>query len=269
MCLVSDRIVSPTPLSFGDVGRGLYKEEENGFRRVYSEVMRELLEQFDAMNDRRGEGAEKRSSATFRKDTVFLFDWDDTVMPTTFLGEEESRRGYLTLSSYARFKFLELDRLVVAVLKKASAFGKVVIVTNAADGWVQMSAARYMPMVNAMLSEGNIKVISARSSYFEKFPKAPLEWKVHAFHDELCCIKPVVDGDLNLIVLGDSLSDQYAAHTVVSRLQETLDMPTILKFVKLIDRPSLEQLQKQMSLVLLNIDRLVSYKSAFDICVAT
>mmetsp|Transcript_9153 Transcript_9153/g.27549 ORF Transcript_9153/g.27549 Transcript_9153/m.27549 type:complete len:270 (-) Transcript_9153:158-967(-) len=269
MCLVADRIVAPVSLPFEDVGRSLYKGEEDGFRRVYNGVMQELLEHFDSMSGQRQEDGEPKTPATFCKDTVFLFDWDDTVMPTTFLGEEETRRGYLTLSSYARFKFLELDRLVVAVLRKASTFGKVVIVTNAADGWVQMSAARYMPMVNAMLNEGNIKIISARSNYFEQFPEAPLEWKVHAFQDELSYMKSAVDGRLNLIVLGDSLSDQYAAHTVVSRLEETLEMQAVLKFVKLIDRPSLEQVQKQMSLVLLNIDRLVSYKSAFDICVAT
>lgn len=249
------------------MGREYYSGEEDsgGFRAVYAEVMKELREHF--MKEKEPE----RVATDQDGETVFLVDWDDTVMATTFLGEEETRRGYLTLSSYARFKFLELDRLVVAVLRKASASGRVVVVTNAGEGWVQISAQRYMPMVSALLAEGKVRVVSARSLYYDQFPDTPLEWKVHAFHDELRQIQvPSTQSKLNLIVIGDSLSDQYAAHEVVTRLNsEAPGKDTLLKFVKLIDRPNLDQLKKQMSLVLLNIDRMVKYSQAFDICVAT
>mmetsp|Transcript_14646 Transcript_14646/g.59612 ORF Transcript_14646/g.59612 Transcript_14646/m.59612 type:complete len:283 (-) Transcript_14646:222-1070(-) len=282
MCRVAEQVTVISDFrqeGVSKTARGLYcGTDEAAVKYVYSSVLKELREQFMGMESVCGSLVKRREivresksspqSKTSEEDTVFLVDWDDTVMPTTFLGDEESRHGFLSLSSYARFTFLELDKLVVSVLKKALSQGRVVIVTNAGEGWVQISAARYMPMVSALIEEANIEVVSARSAYYESYPEAPLEWKVHAFYDELQEIQ-IRSRKVNLVVVGDSLSDQYAAHSVTTRLNEESDLSVTLKFVKLIDRPNLEQLKKQMSLLLVNLDRLVKYKSAFDICVST
>merc|ERR1711998_149070 len=71
------------------------------------------------------------------------------------------------------------DAAVFNVLSKAMTYGNVVIITNAERGWVEMSAARFMPTTQLLLSE--LTVVSARSTYEPEFPDDPLNWKVAAF----------------------------------------------------------------------------------------
>ena len=47
-------------------------------------------------------------------------------------------------------------------------FGKTYIITNAAEGWVEFSAKKFMPAVSPILEKVNI--ISARAKYESKFP---------------------------------------------------------------------------------------------------
>lgn len=58
--------------------------------------------------------------------------------------------------------------------------GKVYIVTNAAEGWVQLSANRFLPLVNAEIQTG-ITIISARERYEKLYPRNYQKWKVEAF----------------------------------------------------------------------------------------
>jgi len=58
----------------------------------------------------------------------------------------------------------ELDDVAQALIAKSKQMGKVYIVTNAAEGWVQMSAARFLPKVEAEIQDG-ICIISARARY--------------------------------------------------------------------------------------------------------
>lgn len=58
--------------------------------------------------------------------------------------------------------------------------GKVYIVTNAAEGWVQLSAKRFLPLVNAEIQTG-ITIISARERYEKLYPRNYQKWKVEAF----------------------------------------------------------------------------------------
>ena len=45
----------------------------------------------------------------------------------------------------------ELDHCANIMLKQAKTYGKVYIVTNAAEGWVEQSAVRFLPKVNREL----------------------------------------------------------------------------------------------------------------------
>lgn len=56
--------------------------------------------------------------------------------------------------------------------------------TNAAEGWVELSARRFLPLVNAELSS-NITIISARTRYEKLFPRNYQKWKVEAFLETL------------------------------------------------------------------------------------
>jgi len=42
----------------------------------------------------------------------------------------------------------ELDKAALELIKRSKLAGTVYIVTNAAEGWVELSAARFLPKVN-------------------------------------------------------------------------------------------------------------------------
>lgn len=69
------------------------------------------------------------------------------------------------------------------MVKLAKNAGKTYIVTNAAEGWVQLSAKRFLPRVYAELSN-DVVIVSARARYEKKF-KNVSKWKVEAFLDTL------------------------------------------------------------------------------------
>lgn len=62
-----------------------------------------------------------------------------------------------------------LDEAAVNLLKLAKTLGRVMIITNAADGWVEMSAERFMPKVFAEI-QSDILIVSARSKFEKEFP---------------------------------------------------------------------------------------------------
>jgi hypothetical protein len=57
-----------------------------------------------------------------------------------------------------------LDQASLKLLQTAKPLGKIFIITNAAEGWVEMSASRFMPLVSKEI-EDDITIISARTMY--------------------------------------------------------------------------------------------------------
>lgn len=67
-------------------------------------------------------------------------------------------------------KLSELDDVADELLIKSKQFGKVYIVTNAAQGWVELSANRFLPKVYQTLQR-DVTIISARTKYEKLYPK--------------------------------------------------------------------------------------------------
>ena len=63
-----------------------------------------------------------------------------------------------------------LDEIASQLLSKTKESGRVYIVTNAAEGWCEISAARFLPKVFEQL-QSDITIISARSKYEKLYPK--------------------------------------------------------------------------------------------------
>ena len=74
---------------------------------------------------------------------LIIFDWDDTLMCTSYL----TPNGYLdetvALSQRTRVKITALERCVQNLLSISLDKGDVYIVTNAEEGWVEYSAKRF------------------------------------------------------------------------------------------------------------------------------
>ena len=86
--------------------------------------------------------------------------------------------------------------------------GKTFIITNAAEGWVQFSARKFMPLVVPILEK--ITIISARTKYEPHFPGDVTKWKLHAFLETQGNLDEAII--TNLIAVGDSQMEIDAAH---------------------------------------------------------
>merc|ERR1719424_1543797 len=89
-----------------------------------------------------GQGQEP-SPAVPWADTAIVFDWDDTLLPTTWL---ERRRVLHSTTALRPAHIRGLQALAEAAnrtLDVAEKLGRVIIVTNAAHGWVEASVQQF------------------------------------------------------------------------------------------------------------------------------
>ena len=162
-----------------------------------------------------------------------------------------------------------LEHRVLSLLKTAVSLGTVLIVTNAGDGWVELSSSRFLPAVRAFLEANyrSINVISARARYVDVYREDPLQWKARTFADELDAFYHASSQPfhpLHVVVLGDSVGDRYAAHVAASALIEA-GKPIVLKVVKFLERPSIDQLCKELEVLLDHILAMTTYQGPFDV----
>lgn len=201
-----------------------------------------------------------RSRESLLQRTLTLYDWDDTFFPSTFLAE----RG-LNIDDDEHLpenlvkQLSDLEDLVIKILKEAMHCGVVKVITNAERGWVELSGARFMPRLFQFLQTNSIKIVSARTIYECDYPDSPSCWKTAAFAAEVDDSFPD-DDYLNVLVLGDSLSEREAAHSLA------INRPTSwVKSVKLVERPNIIQLQRQIALLHGSFHDIRGHLGSFDV----
>uniref|UniRef100_A0A7S2KDS9 Uncharacterized protein n=1 Tax=Leptocylindrus danicus TaxID=163516 RepID=A0A7S2KDS9_9STRA len=114
--------------------------------------------------------------------TVIIFDWDDTICPSSFV-DQCKIDTYRDLPLHYQNLFKEISRCAEKCLEAASKFGEVLIITNSDDGWVRYSAEKYIPHILPILDK--YRIVSARTRYESYYPNQPLCWKAAAFAHEV------------------------------------------------------------------------------------
>jgi len=184
------------------------------------------------------------TKAAVDKDTLIAFDWDDTLLCSSFL----SSKGLRLDSDPNKVKELEsqlteLSHSIIALLNLALQYGPVTVVTNAETGWVQLSCQKFIPLVLPMLNK--LTIISARSTYEPMFPGSPLKWKYYCFQERISSLAPPNSKrEKNVLSFGDSHVEREAVRACTRGMANTRT-----KSVKFAERPSMEQLRRQIELV--------------------
>jgi hypothetical protein len=181
--------------------------------------------------------------------TIIFFDWDDTLMCTSYLTPSGIFSEDINIPDKDKDKIKSLDVLVHKMLMKSIEKGTVFIITNAAPGWVEYSAKRFYPTAAQCLKDVN--VISARGMFEKVYPGDTRLWKVKTFHNVL----KEVNKELitNLICIGDSIIEIDAGHNVAK-----LFTHVYIKTVKFKENPSPMELHKQLTLILGQFDKVCS-----------
>lgn len=221
---------------------------------------------------------------------LILLDYDDTLLPTTALQSAGAMADLdAPLPAPLVDALLVLEHAALALLTAAAARGTLVIITNAGDGWVELSSRRFLPAVRAFIDAHRVRIVSARALYSALFAD-PLQWKTRAFRDEMDAAglglarahqhkvgekRPRGAGDdapegqeekeaarrrrRSVVVVGDSVGDQYAGHVAAA------GRPALLKVVKFVEAPSAAQLAEQVWVVVEHLAGMVGYDDHFDV----
>ncbi|CAE7351432.1 unnamed protein product [Symbiodinium pilosum] len=184
-------------------------------------------------------------------------------MPSSWVMEEGLTLEGEDFPQEQKEKLSELARLSTQTLNLAMRLGTVLLVTNAEHGWVELSCQRFLPDLLPVLS--SVRILSARTQYESPRVPTPFEWKLHAFHNE---IGRVFQGSgtartrrRNILSFGDSGHEREAV------IKATVNMPdTRTKSLKFIDRPGIEELRKQHSVIVKCLRQIVHHDGNLDLC---
>jgi hypothetical protein len=130
---------------------------------------------------------------------LFIFDWDNTLLPTYYLAQENIlNERELPLEYLSIFSLLE--DCIYKLLKISIDKGEVYIITNSSIGWVEYSANKYFPSLVKLLKY--INIISAKDEFQNIFPDNKKIWKQQAFLS--LKEKIILNRINNIICFGDS-----------------------------------------------------------------
>jgi len=197
------------------------------------------------------------------EDTILIFDWDDTVLPSTWIQEQG-----LTLSddcepTETQTALLEkMAERASQTLGVAKRHGKVILVTNAEHGWIELSCQKFMPLLYQTLE--NVRLVSARSTYEHQGVASPFEWKYLAFESEIGCFYDAFTANRpkNVISFGDSAHEREALIRVTERMQNCRT-----KSLKFVERPEIDQLLKEHELISGCFRHIVHHDGNLDLCI--
>lgn len=171
--------------------------------------------------------------------TVVIFDWDDTLLCTSHLNRL-SNDWYLPMS--VDDDLYGIEHVVTDLLEIATRVGPTFIITNAEAGWVQSSAAKWLPKVFDMLKSQQVRVISARTNHEGQHPDEPGQWKLQAFLE----VQRKLNFEIitNLLSFGDSHWEIDAARAMGKEFHLG-----VVKTIKFRENPSSELLLRQLRFV--------------------
>lgn len=175
--------------------------------------------------------------------TLIIFDWDDTLMYTSFLLHGMSHG----VTPATRQHLQNIERASYNLLEMALGLGHTFIITNAQEGWVEECVARNMPSMRKILER--VPVISARTNHEADCTNLN-QWKKRAFLE----LGKQLDKETitNLVSVGDSNFEMDAVHLLGQQFSRSL-----IKTVKLQESPNPEELMKELDLIVSKFRKIV------------
>lgn len=184
--------------------------------------------------------------------TVIIFDWDDTLLCTSWLSKHMDLAPSGDLYEHLR----KVAQQSLSMLEAALKMGHTYIITNSMSGWVEHSAGLWVPELLPVLRQ--VQIISARDTYEDLYPDDAGQWKLQAFLEmrHQFVATPIE----NLVVLGDADFDMRATQAMKS------DLPSaFIKTVRFQAKPSAKEHLRQIELVAEKFDRIVRKRRSLQV----
>lgn len=194
---------------------------------------------------------------------LVLIDWDDTLFPTTWV-TDQGMLATKEVTDLQRRQLCACAEAAMVLLEQATTLGDVVIITNAEEGWVQLSCLRFMPRLLPLLRR--VPVVSARTQYEAMGIYCPAECKRLAFEREVTEFTRTLSNNqkVSLVAIGDSTHEHAA-------LQRAADLVPGCSTKSLVfaEQPSPKQLYEQLGFVVKKIEQIALYARDTKINVAS
>ena len=174
--------------------------------------------------------------------SIFLYDWDDTLLCTSVLSPDGYFDDNMEVSKSTMTKIGKLEEAVKKLLMNSVNNGDTYIITNSEPGWVEYSCERFFPKCKELLSK--LKIISARGLYEDKYPNNSKIWKMEAFKNIVKDYTDKINLPTNIICVGDSPSEIEAGKVLASKFPESF-----VKTVKFKEKPKIDELTMEVALI--------------------
>jgi len=181
-------------------------------------------------------------SIEMSKPLIFI-DWDDTLFPTDWV--QSSNVNLDSPNNTTIEMFHELDKLITDMIVNMIMLGNVLLVTNGSQGWVD-KCLRILPNFKEIVDDDIITVTSARDLHQHNHQTK--EWKRLTFQMFFNEHISDLEGEHHILSFGDS-SHEHEALMELKEHNIVNNQKRILKSVKFIKDPSLNQLVNQLELV--------------------
>jgi len=187
--------------------------------------------------------------STFSANTLFILDWDDTLLPSSWLHQNGISMNPSSMDMGAKQHHTEVCETVAPhvadLITRAKEFGQVMIVTNATKSWVEHGCALFMPSILTLIL--SLPIISAADLY-EYTSSNPMAWKRIAFQNDVLylafCGQPITTR--TVISIGDGEPERQAVHTLASSPYGSI----VAKSLKFRDKPSPVMLVEELKATL-------------------
>mmetsp|Transcript_90769 Transcript_90769/g.290935 ORF Transcript_90769/g.290935 Transcript_90769/m.290935 type:complete len:338 (-) Transcript_90769:191-1204(-) len=189
--------------------------------------------------------------------TIIIFDWDDTLCPTSSVRHltDFDRFGRLKskLNRETRSELKMLSDVVVPILKLAKSIGHVIMVTNARSPWVDISCQSFLPDVKDALKDIPITYaleLVKPSDDFDKGTGCQLtDSKARAMKVAVSEFYSRYPGQSwkNIISIGDAYFEHDAIRQVVGNNSQ--EKPCRTKTIKLLEGPTTAGMVVQLSII--------------------
>ena len=185
---------------------------------------------------------------------ITIFDYDDTFLPSSWISHLVQLN--VPVTEEIRNQLELVDKSASALLQEALQYSKVIIITNAENGWVEDSSRIFMPRFYSLLD--SVRVVSARSLYESSYPCCSTVWKKQAFKDVIDSLISFNDYP-SILSIGDSLHEREA---ILAYGHE--NPHSLIKSIKLIEVPSPSYLATQQDLIRNNLRTMIYSTDKLD-----
>ena len=184
-----------------------------------------------------------------------MFDWDDTLFPTTHLHPVDETEYGVLLSKYGS-QLRAIDERAVTLLESCLKVGRVAIITNARKGWVEFSSKTFLPRLHVVIMK-YVHIISARVAYEHVAPFDTFKWKQLAFA-HLWDNSDLLDRNAavitNMLSFGDSTFEMEAAQAFADKSPNPENC--FLKLIKLKENPTFDEIKSELDVVKAQFDKI-------------